>query len=46
MDDTIYTVFPSEDMREMPQDFETYEEAWEYGDNQFGEGNYTIEKAL
>ena len=27
----------------MPQDFESYVEAKEYGDEMFGEGNYTIE---
>ena len=28
---------------EMPQDFESYVEAKEYGDEMFGEGDYTIE---
>lgn len=44
MDDDIYTVFPS-DPEHMPQDFATYEEATEYGD-EYEDGNYTIEKAL
>lgn len=38
----IYTVFPK-DEGEMPQDFPTYSDAKEYGDEEFGEGNYTIE---
>lgn len=48
-DETIYTVFPnnlSEAASEMPQDFETYQEAKDYGDEQFGAGNYTIESPL
>lgn len=36
------TVFP-DDSDEMPQDFPSYEEAMEYGDEIFGKGNYTIE---
>lgn len=36
------TVFPN-DLDEMPQDFESYAEAKEYGDEMFGESNYTIE---
>ena len=36
------TVFPK-DPEEMPQDFNSREEAKEYGDEKFGEGNYTIE---
>lgn len=36
------TVFPN-DPSEMPQDFPIYEEAREYGDEMFGEGNYVIE---
>ena len=31
------------DLDEMPQDFESYVEAKEYGDEMFGEYNYTIE---
>lgn len=38
----IYTVFPKEE-GEMPQDFPTYSDAQEYGDEEFGRGNYTIE---
>lgn len=38
----IHTVFPK-DENEMPQDFQTYEEAKEYGDVEFGENKYTIE---
>lgn len=38
----IYTVFPK-DNGKMPQDFPTYPDAKEYGDEEFGEGNYTIE---
>ena len=38
----IYTVFPK-DEGEMPQDFPTYSDAKEYGDGEFGKGNYTIE---
>lgn len=38
----IHTVFPK-DENEMPQDFPTYEEAKEYGDEEFGENGYTIE---
>lgn len=38
----IYTVFPK-DEGEMPQDFQTYSDAKEYGDGEFGKGNYTIE---
>lgn len=36
------TVFPN-DPDEMPQDFSTYREAIEYGNEMLGEGNYTIE---
>lgn len=36
------TVFPN-DPEEMPQDFPTFEEAQEYGDEMFGAGNYRIE---
>lgn len=39
------TVFPK-DENEMPQDFSTYEEAKKYGDEMFGEDNYTIESPL
>lgn len=38
----IYTVFPKQE-GEMPQDFPTYLDAQEYGDEEFGRGNYTIE---
>ncbi len=38
----IYTVFPK-GKGETPQDFPTYLDAEEYGDEEFGEGNYTIE---
>lgn len=38
----IHTVFPK-DENEMPQDFPTYAEAKEYGDEEFGENGYTIE---
>lgn len=38
----IYTVFPK-GKGEMPQDFPTYSDAKEYGDGEFGKGNYTIE---
>ena len=41
MDDWFCTVFPN-DPDEMPQDFPSYE-AKEYGNEMFGEGNYTIE---
>lgn len=40
--DWFCTVFPN-DPNEMPQDFPTYQAAKEYGDDMFGEGNYTIE---
>ena len=33
----------SNDPDEMPQEFSSYEEAISYGDEYFGEGNYTIE---
>lgn len=38
----FYTVFPKEP-NEMPQDFPTYSEAREYGDEKFGRDNYVIE---
>ena len=38
----VCTVFPN-DLDEMPQDFESYVEAKEYGDEMFGVGEYTIE---
>lgn len=41
----IYTVFPN-DPDEMPQDFETKSEAIKYGNEQFGEGEYTIESPI
>ena len=40
--DWFCTVFPN-DPDEMPQDFSSYEEAEEYGENKFGKGAYTIE---
>ena len=42
MSELFYTVFPN-DENEMPQDFPSYEEAKEYGNKMFGEGNYSIE---
>ena len=42
MNEWFCTVFPN-DLDEMPQDFESYAEAKEYGDEMFGESNYTIE---
>lgn len=42
MNEWFCTVFPN-DPDEMPQDFESYLEAKEYGVEMFGEGNYTIE---
>lgn len=41
-DEWFCTVFPNAPA-EMPQDFPTYQAAKEYGDDMFGEGNYTIE---
>ena len=42
--DGFFTVFPIGDFKdEMPQDFPTQKEAEEYGDEQFGKGNYVIE---
>lgn len=41
-EERFYTVFPK-DPKEMPHDSQTWEEAKEYGDERFGEGNYTIE---
>lgn len=38
----IYTVFPK-DENELPQDFSTYEEAEEYGEENFETGEYVIE---
>lgn len=46
---TIYTVFPNEPSDscfDMPQDFDTYEEAVEYGLEQFGCGNFTVESPI
>lgn len=42
----IYTTFPMHPVycTDVPQDFETYEEAKEYGDETWGAGNYTIEE--
>lgn len=42
MNEWFCTVFPN-GSDEMPQDFESYAEAKEYGDEMFGESNYTIE---
>lgn len=42
MNERFCTVFPN-DTSEMPQDFPSYQAAKEYGDEMFGEGNYTIE---
>ncbi len=42
MNEWFCTVFPN-NPDEMPQDFPSYEAAREYGDEMFGEGNYTIE---
>lgn len=40
----FFTVFPIGNCKdEMPQDFPTRKEAKEYGEEQFGEGNYVIE---
>jgi hypothetical protein len=44
MNEWFCTVFPN-DIDEMPQDFESYAEAKEYGDKMFGESNYTIESS-
>lgn len=42
MDDYFVTVFPKDEC-ELPQDFSSYTEAKEWADEEFGEGNYTIE---
>lgn len=42
MNEWFCTVFPN-DNDELPQDFESYAEANEYGVEMFGEGNYTVE---
>lgn len=42
MSEWFCTVFPNAP-DEMPQDFQSYDEAREYGDEMFGKGNYTIE---
>ena len=39
------TLFPN-DPDEMPQDFSTYEEAYEYGNEKYGKGNYIVEEPL
>jgi hypothetical protein len=41
---TFWTLFPS-DETEPPQDFDSWYEAKKYGDEMYGEGNYTIEEA-
>lgn len=38
----IYTVFPKNEAK-LPQDFPSYEEAKEYGDEECSEYGYTIE---
>ena len=43
MNEWFCTVFPN-DLDEMPQDFENYVEAKEYGDEMFGEGGNTMDK--
>lgn len=40
----IYTVFPK-DEEEMPQDFDTYSEAFDFAEEEYGTGNYIIESA-
>lgn len=40
----IYTVFPK-DEEEMPQDFDTYSEAFDFAEEEYGAGNYIIEAA-
>lgn len=43
-EDGFYTVFPiNEYENELPQDFPTQKEAKEFGNEEFGEGNYIIE---
>lgn len=42
MDEYFVTVFPKEE-EEMPQDFLSYAEAKKFADEEYGEGNYTIE---
>lgn len=43
-EDGFYTVFPiNEYANELPQDFATKEEAEEYGNEEYGEGNYIVE---
>ena len=41
MSKEIWTVIPH-DPHEMPQEFNTFESAREYGDEAYGEGNYGI----
>lgn len=42
--DGFVTVFPiGEYEDEMPQDFATWEEAKEYGNERFGEGNFIVQ---
>ena len=41
----IYTVFPN-DPAELPHDFDTYREAKEYGDEEYGPGNYQIQSPI
>lgn len=42
--EAVYTVFPN-DPTELPQDFETWQEAIEFGEETYGKGNYTVESA-
>ncbi len=42
-EDGFYTVFPINTKNELPQDFPTQKEAEEFGNKEFGEGNYIIE---
>lgn len=44
MSEYFVTVFPKEE-REMPQDFPSHEEAKEFADEEYGEGNYIIESS-
>ena len=44
MDEYFVTVFPKEE-GEMPQDFLSYAEAKKFADEEYGEGNYTIESS-
>lgn len=37
------TVFPPEDSEDLPQDFDSIEDARAYGNERYGEGRYEIE---